>query len=79
MQDGENPTLLASKRIPWNKGKLTGAKPPLRPKRAEAKRPSVSEGPPPARAGGDIPVRLTKHSWKEVFHHPFRNRPPSPH
>jgi integrase len=32
MQDGENPTPLASKRIPWNKGKLTGAKPPLRPK-----------------------------------------------
>jgi integrase len=32
MQGNENPTLVASKRIPWNKGKLTGAKPPLRPK-----------------------------------------------
>jgi integrase len=32
MQDGENPTPVASKRIPWNKGKLTGAKSPLRPK-----------------------------------------------
>ena len=32
MQDCENPTPVASKRIPWNKGKLTGAKPPLRPK-----------------------------------------------
>src|SRR6202161_3172527 len=32
MQDGENPSQAASKRAPWNKGKLTGAKPPLRPK-----------------------------------------------
>ena len=30
MRDTENST--ASKRLPWNKGKLTGAKPPLRPK-----------------------------------------------
>jgi hypothetical protein len=32
MQFSENPTPVASKRISWNKGKLTGAKPPLRPK-----------------------------------------------
>jgi hypothetical protein len=32
MQDGENPSQAAPKRTPWNKGKLTGAKPPLRPK-----------------------------------------------
>ena len=32
MQDCENQTRVASKRIPWNKGKVTGAKPPLRPK-----------------------------------------------
>ena len=32
MHDYSNPTSDASKRIPWNKGKLTGAKPPLRPK-----------------------------------------------
>jgi integrase len=32
MQDNANSELLAPKRIPWNKGKLTGAKPPLRPK-----------------------------------------------
>jgi integrase len=32
MQDNENPTPVATKRIPWNKGKLTGAKPPLQPK-----------------------------------------------
>jgi hypothetical protein len=32
MQDGQNPSHEAPKRTPWNKGKLTGAKPPLRPK-----------------------------------------------
>jgi|SRR5450631_1139100 hypothetical protein len=31
MQDQVNASL-ARKRVPWNKGKLTGAKPPLRPK-----------------------------------------------
>jgi len=32
MQDSENLALAFPKRTPWNKGKLTGAKPPLRPK-----------------------------------------------
>ena len=32
MQDTENAVPTASKRLPWNKDKLTGAKPPLRPK-----------------------------------------------
>ena len=32
MQFIENTNPVAPKRIPWNKGKLTGAKPPLRPK-----------------------------------------------
>ena len=32
MQDPENPVPPATKRVPWNKGKLIGAKPPLRPK-----------------------------------------------
>jgi hypothetical protein len=32
MQDHENADPIAFKRVPWNKGKLTGAKPPLRPK-----------------------------------------------
>jgi integrase len=32
MQDIANFELLAPRRIPWNKGKLTGAKPPLRQK-----------------------------------------------
>jgi hypothetical protein len=32
MHDEDNPIPLAPKRIAWNKGKLTGAKPPLRPR-----------------------------------------------
>jgi hypothetical protein len=32
MHDTENTTTPTAKRVPWNKGKLTGAKPPLRPK-----------------------------------------------
>jgi integrase len=32
MQDPSNATFPASRREPWNKGKLIGAKPPLRPK-----------------------------------------------
>ena len=32
MQDQANAALTPHKRLPWNKGKLTGAKPPLRPK-----------------------------------------------
>jgi hypothetical protein len=32
MSDNEKLTLESSRRMPWNKGKLIGAKPPLRPK-----------------------------------------------
>jgi integrase len=32
MQDNANCVLSVPRRTPWNKGKLTGAKPPLRPK-----------------------------------------------
>ena len=32
MQDEVIATPTPHKRVPWNKGKLTGAKPPLRPK-----------------------------------------------
>jgi hypothetical protein len=32
MHDEDKPIPIARKRIAWNKGKLTGAKPPLRPK-----------------------------------------------
>ena len=32
MHDQEMPIPSAPERTPWNKGKLTGAKPPLRPK-----------------------------------------------
>jgi hypothetical protein len=34
MQDEVMATPTPPKRVPWNKGKLTGAKPPLRPKHA---------------------------------------------
>lgn len=36
MQNEANVPLLPPKRIPWNKGRLTGAKPPLRQKHAWA-------------------------------------------
>jgi hypothetical protein len=32
MSDNQNCTMPAPRRTPWNKGKLIGAKPPLRPK-----------------------------------------------
>ena len=32
MQDHKNTDPTAPRRVPWNKGKLIGAKPPLRPK-----------------------------------------------
>jgi hypothetical protein len=32
MNDLETPIALEPQRAPWNKGKLTGAKPPLRPR-----------------------------------------------
>jgi len=32
MQDQVNAPPVPHKRVPWNKGKVTGAKPPLRPK-----------------------------------------------
>ena len=32
MQDEVNATPAPLKQVPWNKGKVTGAKPPLRPK-----------------------------------------------
>ena len=32
MREPRNPAPLAPKRVPWNKGKLIGAKPPLRPR-----------------------------------------------
>jgi hypothetical protein len=32
MQDEVIVTPMSHRRVPWNKGKLTGAKPPLRPK-----------------------------------------------
>jgi hypothetical protein len=36
MQNQENAAPTICKRVPWNKGKLTGAKPPLRPRHVGA-------------------------------------------
>ncbi len=41
MQDHENADPTAPKRVPWNKGKLIGAKPPLRPKHVWSTRPEA--------------------------------------
>ena len=38
MHESENSASAAPKRVPWNKGKLTGARPPLRPKHVWAVR-----------------------------------------
>jgi hypothetical protein len=40
MQDPKDPIPQASRREPWNKGKLIGAKPPLRPKHVWSTEPS---------------------------------------
>ena len=57
MEDNTNSILAAPKRIPWNKGKLTGSKPPLRQKHVWAIRTKLQiEQRPrdldPAHAGG---------------------------
>src|SRR5256884_6865973 len=41
MQDQANATTAPHKRVPWNKGKVTGAKPPLRPKHVWSIRPKL--------------------------------------
>ena len=43
MQDEVIPTSTPQKRVPWNKGRLTGAKPPLRPKHVWAIRATVRQ------------------------------------
>ena len=40
MQDQDSPGSTTPKRVPWNKGKLTGAKPPLRPSTSGRSEPS---------------------------------------
>jgi hypothetical protein len=51
MLDNEAYLLVATSRTPWNKGKLIGAKPPLRPKHVWAIRTA-------ARKKDDAPFRL---------------------
>ena len=44
MQDEVIVTPTSQRRVPWNKGKLTGAKPPLRPKHVWAIRTKLQVG-----------------------------------
>jgi hypothetical protein len=46
MADVSNVVEVVSKRAPWNKGKIVGAKPPLRPRLASPQRLSVATGCP---------------------------------
>ncbi len=43
MQDQMNANPARQGRVPWNKGKLTRAKPPLRPKHARPLRPTPND------------------------------------
>ena len=45
MHDQETSATSASKRDPWNKGRLTGAKPPLHPRHALAPKPDEEHAP----------------------------------
>lgn len=59
MHETENRTTSTAKRIPWNKGKMTGAKPPLRPKHVWAIRTML----PNARQARDLALfNLAIHS-----------------
>ena len=51
MQDEVNTTPMPHKRVPWNKGRLTGAKPPLRPKHVWSIRTKLSSRRRPRKAG----------------------------
>ena len=60
MQDPKDPIPQASRREPWNKGKLTGAKPPLRPKHVWSIRSKLQIATVPAgwTASGENKLRL---------------------
>ena len=57
MTDNDSWLLTARTRIPWNKGKLTGAKPPLRPKHVSAIR---------TRTGRPVKFELTDQTRQAV-------------
>jgi hypothetical protein len=63
MQDSENPAPVESKRTPWNKGKLTGAKPPLRPKHVWSIRTKLQMGRPQARPGAIQSCHRQQVAW----------------
>ena len=55
MQNNVNSLQSAPKRTPWNKGKLTGAKPPLRPKHVWSIPDKTADRGPNARLGNVQP------------------------
>jgi hypothetical protein len=63
MQDPKDPIPQASRREPWNKGKLIGAKPPLRPKHVWSIRTKlqIAGGPATVRSHGILPANTR---WK---------------
>src|SRR6266571_6455559 len=63
MQDTENAFPTASKRTPWNKGKLTGAKPPLRPKHVWSIRTKLQVEGANARLGDVQPGHRQQTAW----------------
>ena len=74
MLDQVNATLTPHKRLPWNKGKLTGAKPPLRPKHVWSIRTKLQiEG--RARDPGHVQSSNRQQaSWLRRRRHPGRGR-----
>ena len=60
MTDNDSCLLTARTRTPWNKGKLTGAKPPLRPKHVSAIR---------TRTGRPVKFELTDQTRQAVDHY----------
>jgi hypothetical protein len=55
MQDQVNATPAPLKRVPWNKGKVTGAKPPLRPKHVWSIRTNKLMSETPGQSGHALP------------------------
>jgi hypothetical protein len=63
MQDQVNAIPTPHKRLPWNKGKLTGAKPPLRPKHVWSIRTNLQNRRPGSRPRHVQPGDRQQASW----------------
>jgi hypothetical protein len=85
MQDQVTATAATQKRVPWNKGKLTGPKPPLRPKHVWAIRTKLQiEGRARDLAmfnlaidsklrGCDVVANQSRRCWRKRVHRRSRN------